>query len=115
MLIFVLSSVHPDDFQKVLGNVKQLMKRDAVLLFRDYGPDDMAKGRFKEDRKLKENLFVRQDGTFTQFFDREMLSDIFSKAGFVPKDIQIIEKQTVNKKKNTNLERRFIQACFTLP
>lgn len=88
-LIFVLSSLHPDNFTKYISNyyfmnykesilfyyneffftfraiknLYQVTKTNGVVLFRDYGRHDMAQLRFKAGHKISENFYMRQDGT----------------------------------------------------
>ncbi|XP_063234776.1 tRNA N(3)-methylcytidine methyltransferase METTL6 isoform X2 [Bacillus rossius redtenbacheri] len=62
-LIFVLSSIHPDNFEKTLRNLFKLLKPGGVFLFRDYGLYDMAQLRFKPGHKIADNFYMRQDGT----------------------------------------------------
>lgn len=62
-MIFVLSAIHPDNFERVVRNLHKLLKPGGVILFRDYGRFDMAQLRFKPGSKVADNLYVRQDGT----------------------------------------------------
>ena len=113
-LVFVLSSIHPNDFSAALLNLKKCLKKGGVVLFRDYGADDMAKYRFKEDRILSDNLFVRQDGTFTQYFEFKDLESLFISAGFKTKTFSVVEKEIHNRKDEVSMKRKFLQAEFIL-
>ena len=62
-IIFVLSAIHPDKFQGVLGNLYRCLRPGGVVLVRDYGLYDMAMLRFSPGSKLGSQLYVRQDGT----------------------------------------------------
>jgi len=62
-LVFVLSAIHPEKFETVLRNVKNVLKPGGIVLLRDYGLNDMAQIRFKPGHKIAENLYMRQDGT----------------------------------------------------
>lgn len=62
-MIFVLSAIHPDNFNTVFSQMFSLLGPGGVLLFRDYGLHDMAQIRFKPGHKISENLYMRQDGT----------------------------------------------------
>lgn len=68
--IFVLSALPPENFPVALHNITGVLKDGGLWLFRDYAICDAAQQRFKEDRKLGEALYVRQDGTLSYFFDK---------------------------------------------
>lgn len=68
--IFVLSAIPPEKFLQVIVNIKSILKPGGIVLLRDYSIDDATQKRFKDDRKLSEVLFVRQDGTLTYYFGK---------------------------------------------
>ncbi|XP_032264201.1 mRNA N(3)-methylcytidine methyltransferase METTL8 isoform X3 [Phoca vitulina] len=73
LLVFVLSSIHPDRMQGVVNRLSNLLKPGGMLLFRDYGRYDKTQLRFKRGHCLSENFYVRGDGTRAYFFTKEPL------------------------------------------
>jgi methyltransferase-like protein 6 len=110
-MIFVLSAIPPEKFHLAISNVAECLRPGGLLLFRDYAVDDAAKARFKEDRKLDENLFVRQDGTLAYYFGEVEVTKIF-KVHFECASCETVLSRTSNVKRQIELERRFIQAKF---
>ncbi|XP_041962631.1 tRNA N(3)-methylcytidine methyltransferase METTL6 [Alosa sapidissima] len=114
-LIFVLSAIHPDKMQQALVNLYMVLKPGGVVLFRDYGLYDHAMLRFKSGNKLGENFYVRQDGTRSYFFSKEMLTKLFHDAGFETVVNEYVLRETVNKKEGLCVPRVFLQSKFRRP
>lgn len=111
-MIFVLSAIHPDKFQKVVENLKRLLKPGGVVLFRDYGLYDMAQLRFKPGHKIAENLYMRQDGTRSYYFAEDELADLFTKNGFSVEANSYVHRRTLNVKEQIDVPRIFLQSKF---
>ncbi|KAF5910727.1 hypothetical protein HPG69_004816 [Diceros bicornis minor] len=52
LLVFVLSSIHPDRMQGVVNRLSKLLKPGGMLLFRDYGRYDKTQLRFKRGNSI---------------------------------------------------------------
>jgi tRNAThr (cytosine32-N3)-methyltransferase len=78
ILIFIMSALAPNQWNAALRNIYRVLKPGGHVLFRDYGRGDLAQVRFKKERYLAENFYVRGDGTRVYFFDPEELRHIWS-------------------------------------
>ncbi|KWU46563.1 methyltransferase, partial [Rhodotorula sp. JG-1b] len=76
-LIFCFSALHPDEWAQAVENVYRMLKPGGILLFRDYGRNDLAMLRFKANRYMQDGLYVRGDNTRVYFFERDDLAYIF--------------------------------------
>lgn len=114
-LIFVLSAIHPDKMRAALQNVFRVLKPGGIVLFRDYGLYDHAMLRFRAGSKLGENFYVRQDGTRSFFFSRELLAELFQDSGFSCVANDYVLRETVNKKEGLCVPRVFLQSKFSRP
>ncbi|XP_063704325.1 tRNA N(3)-methylcytidine methyltransferase METTL6 [Culicoides brevitarsis] len=111
-LIFVLSAIHPDKFDKVMENLRKLLKPGGMVLFRDYGLHDMAQLRFKPGSKIAEKLYVRQDGTRSYYFSTEETQEMYEKAGFSVVCNEYIHRRTINLKEGVDVPRIFVQGKY---
>lgn len=78
ILIFIFSALSPREWEKAVNNVHRLLKPGGHVCFRDYGRGDLAQVRFKKNRYLEENFYVRGDGTRVYFFEEDELARIWT-------------------------------------
>lgn len=50
---FCLSALHPDEWAQAVTNIWTMLKPGGMLLFRDYGRNDLAQLRFKKERYMQ--------------------------------------------------------------
>ncbi|XP_055381883.1 tRNA N(3)-methylcytidine methyltransferase METTL6 [Condylostylus longicornis] len=112
ILVFVLSSIHPENFKKVISIFQSLLKPGGLLFFRDYGLYDMTQLRFKPGHKIAENFYARQDGTRSYYFSEDEVSQLFQKHGFQVMDRRYVHRRTINIKEGIDVPRIFIQGKF---
>ncbi|XP_030066711.1 methyltransferase-like protein 2 [Microcaecilia unicolor] len=115
LLVFVLSSIHPDRMQGAVNRLSKLLKPGGMLLFRDYGRYDLSQLRFKKGRCLSENFYVRSDGTLVYFFTEGETYHIFTSAGLNQVQNLVDRRLKVNRKKEVKMSRVWIQSKFQKP
>jgi tRNAThr (cytosine32-N3)-methyltransferase len=77
ILIFIMSALAPNQWNAALRNIHRVLKPGGLVLFRDYGRGDLAQVRFKKERYLADNFYVRGDGTRVYFFDEKELRQMW--------------------------------------
>ncbi|KAJ9121088.1 hypothetical protein QFC24_005069 [Naganishia onofrii] len=90
IMIFVLSALHPLEWQRAIANVYKMLKPGGMVFIRDYGRYDLAQLRIKKGRMLDENFYIRGDGTRVYFFDAAELSEMLtgSKTAYEPVQVE---------------------------
>ncbi|KAH9926962.1 methyltransferase [Fomitopsis serialis] len=78
VLVFVLSALHPHEWQRAVGNIHKMLKPGGLVLLRDYGRHDLTQLRFKGGRLLDENFYIRGDKTRVYFFELDELALLFT-------------------------------------
>ncbi|OBA28131.1 S-adenosyl-L-methionine-dependent methyltransferase [Hanseniaspora valbyensis NRRL Y-1626] len=113
IMIFVFSALEPKQWEQTIQNCSKLLKKGGKILFRDYGRYDLAQVRFKGEKLLQENFYIRGDGTRVYFFTEEEINDIFTKGDqFNKVKIGIDRRLLVNRKKKIKMYRQWVQAVF---
>ncbi|KAK1336895.1 hypothetical protein QTO34_002931 [Cnephaeus nilssonii] len=115
LLVFVLSSIHPDSMFSYVSWLSEFTKTWGMLLFRDYGRYDKTQLRFKRGHCLSENFYVRGDGTRAYFFTKGEVHSMFCKAGLDEKQNLIDRRLQVNRKKQVKMHRVWVQGKFQKP
>ena len=81
LMVFTLSAFHPARMQSSIERcINTLKQGSGVVCLRDYSEDDLAKFRFPPGQRLGRNWYVRQDGTFSFFFSRAGLIELFTRS-----------------------------------
>ncbi|KAL3468854.1 S-adenosyl-L-methionine-dependent methyltransferase [Aspergillus californicus] len=122
ILIFIFSALAPDQWERSIRNVYRVLKPGGQVLFRDYGRGDLAQVRFKKNRYMDENFYVRGDGTRVYFFEKEQLIEMWG--GWTPEhgipeakvsdttaekaDVQSVEKAGAFEILKLGVDRRLI-------
>ncbi|KAL1878041.1 hypothetical protein VTK73DRAFT_8176 [Phialemonium thermophilum] len=78
LMVFIFSALAPSEWRKAVANVYRLLRPGGEVCFRDYGRGDLAQVRFRKERYLDENFYLRGDGTRVYFFDKDELANIWS-------------------------------------
>uniref|UniRef100_A0ABM5ES88 tRNA N(3)-cytidine methyltransferase n=1 Tax=Pogona vitticeps TaxID=103695 RepID=A0ABM5ES88_9SAUR len=115
LLIFVLASVHPDRTQGIINRLARLLKPGGMILFRDRGRYDVTQLRFKKGFCLSENFYMRRDGTRVYFFTKDEVHNLFSSAGLIEVQNEMVRRLQVNRKKRVKIHRVWIQSKFQKP
>ncbi|KAG0047472.1 hypothetical protein BGZ83_007464 [Gryganskiella cystojenkinii] len=114
VLIFVLSALHPDKWEQAMKNLYKLLKPGGLIVFRDYGRYDMAQLRFKKNRLLSDNFYVRGDGTRVYFFESDEIVKLFG-SRFTIEQNAVDRRLIVNRLRKVKMYRVWLQGKFRKP
>eukprot|EP00911_Craspedida_sp_UC1_P002044 UC1_evm1s1577 len=115
VLIFVLSALRPETMAASVARLARCLKPGGRILFRDYGHHDLVQLRFKRNRYLQDNFYIRGDGTRVFFFTQEYLRDMMAAAGLEEEQCRYDRRLIVNRKKGLTMHRCWLHAKFVKP
>ncbi|SCU95964.1 LAMI_0F04610g1_1 [Lachancea mirantina] len=116
VMVFVFSALAPEQWAVAVQNLHKLLKPGGKILFRDYGRYDLAQVRFKKNRLLDDNFYIRGDGTRVYFFTEEELRNIFTENKYFEENrIGTDRRLLVNRKRQLKMYRVWLQAAFDVP
>ena len=112
-MIFFLSSFVKKDLEEVLTKIDKVVKKDGLVMIRDYGLYDLAMIRNdKKGNMIEQNCFKKGYGLVVQYFSKEGLGELFGKMGYEELQNEYCTIERENKKTGVNLSRVFINAKF---
>lgn len=109
--IFVLSALNPDRLPFVFGKLHRLLRKGGSLLFRDYAKYDMTQLRFKSNRLIRKNLYIRGDGTAVHFFAEDEMRSLAK--DFRVEYLKIDRRLLVNRHRKLQMYRIWMQCKLT--
>lgn len=110
--IFVLSAVNPNALSTSLANIYRMLKPGGMLLFRDYARMDLTQLRFKANRMIEKDFYIRGDGTCVHFFDKEEMHKLVEQVGFQVIQNSIDKRLLVNRATKVEMYRSWIQGKY---
>lgn len=113
-LVFVLSAISPENHDLVVKKIADYLPKDCILYIRDYGRYDMAQLKLANHKtaKLKDNFYVKADGTRVYYFTTEEIKALFEKHGFEVLENAYHYRLVENKKQDLKMNRVWLQAKF---
>lgn len=86
------------------------MKPGSVIYFRDYGRYDFSQLNFsrKKGRKLKDNFYVKHDGTRVYYATEDEIRNYFLTAGFKERECKAHYRYLENRKTGLEMYRVWI-------
>ncbi|GAB4823086.1 hypothetical protein N2152v2_010132 [Parachlorella kessleri] len=116
-MVFVLSAISPERMPQAIRNIARTLKPGTgQVLFRDYAVGDLSEGRLAQQgrsQRIEDNFYARWDGTRAYYFTEVGLRELFASQGFRCESIVVHERVVENRKQQSRMERRYIQAVFT--
>ncbi|CAN8065349.1 unnamed protein product [Agarophyton chilense] len=118
-VLWTLSALTPSQHPIVATALAALLAGGGHLFIRDYAVGDMRHKRFAQRAQrvhnLPENLYLRGDGTYAYFFSKEHLTRLFEAQGLTCVSCHYEHRVVNNRKTQSTMRRRWVQAKFRKP
>lgn len=110
LMLFVLSAISPEKHLQTIRNSTSTLKPGGMVFFRDYARYDLAQLRLahKGKKKLKENFYLKQDGTRVYYFSTQDIENLF--CGFSVVQNEYHYRLIKNRKDEKVMHRVWLQA-----
>ena len=110
LMLFVLSAISPEKHRQAVLNSAANLRSGGIFFFRDYARYDLAQLRLakKGKKKLKDNFYLKQDGTRVYYFTTEDIELIFE--GFTIIQNEYHYRLIKNRKDQKTMHRVWLQA-----
>lgn len=132
--VFFFSALDPPAFARVARECARVLRPGGAVLFRDYAVDDVKNTRgegdgevtgsnpraggespsFAPGERVREDVFVRGDGTLAVFADEAAVERAFADAGLIGECWRVTH-EVVNRKLDVRVKRSFVQGRFEKP
>lgn len=120
--LWALSALPPGTQQRrAARGLADMLRPGGRVLVRDYAAGDMREAKFAgrgqavADEDGTGRLFLRGDGTFAYFFEKDELRALFEDAGLITDTCGYEERDVVNRRDDVTMRRRWVQAKFHKP
>lgn len=110
LCIFALSAIKPQNHVASFMNMASVLKKNGVILFRDYGLHDMT--MYRHTIRYGEKLFLRNDNTLAYYFDLDYLREIAKICDLNVLELEYATVEVKNRKSNQCMKRVFIHAVL---
>ncbi|KAI0561018.1 methyltransferase-like protein [Gracilaria domingensis] len=115
-VLWTLSALDPSQHSIAANGLVALLAHGGQLFVRDYATGDMREKRFAEREQRvghgSDKLYLRGDGTYAYFFSREELKELFEGAGLTCVSCEYEDREVNNRKTQSIMRRRWVQAKF---
>lgn len=116
-LLFCLSAIPPALHAAVAANARALLKKNGLLIIRDYCRGDWAEQRFAAERHKParmgvDHLFARSDGTLSYFFGEHEWEERVFVEGWEKLEVGVVGREIVNRASEKTMQRKWLQGVF---
>lgn len=110
LLIFTLSAIEPKYHAHVLEKAYKALNPNGRLYFKDYGVLDMVQLRYKSNKIVEQNFYMRNDGTLTYFFGEDYFRSLTGEFKIV--EFMMDKRLLINRKRNLDMYRVYVQCVL---